>query len=348
MKITPSYPEFLKLCKKGNTIPVSFEFPADLETPVSVFLKIASKKENAFLLESVELGERLGRFSFIGTDPDAILEYSRGSCHLIKKGRRKTFKDQKDPLHIIERIMECYRYVPDQTLPKFTGGFVGYIGYELVSQFEDIKLKTKPGLNFPDAVLFFARNLIAFDHIKHHLKIIHLAHVDRKPERIYQNAIMQLKKIESQLKRPLPLKSGLLNVEQSGSNTTFRSNITRRQFEGMVKKAKEYIRAGDIIQTVLSQRFDLGLVNNEFEVYRRLRSLNPSPYMFYFKYGKKTLVGSSPEVLTRKTKNIAEVKPIAGTRPRGDTEKEDLAYENALRSSPKELAEHLMLVDLGR
>ena len=157
--------------------------------------QIASKKENAFLLESVELGERLGRFSFIGTDPDAILEYSRGSCHLIKKGRRKTFKDQKDPLHIIERIMECYRYVPDQTLPKFTGGFVGYIGYELVSQFEDIKLKTKPGLNFPDAVLFFARNLIAFDHIKHHLKIIHLAHVDRKPERIYQNAIMQLKKI---------------------------------------------------------------------------------------------------------------------------------------------------------
>lgn len=348
MNIKPSLQEFVRLSKKGNLIPVSFEFPADLETPVSVFLKLGRQKENSFLLESVELGERLGRYSFLGFDPDAVLKSEKGQYSLTKQGKTQNLRSNHSLLELIEGIMRCYNLVGGSDLPNFVGGFVGYIGYELVQQFEDVKLKAKPGLSVPDAVLFFARNIVVFDHLKHHAKVVHLAHVNKKPELVYKEAKQTLTEIESKLKASIKIGQELPPEKINNQSLNLKSNMTRSKFEGMVRKAKSYIRAGDIVQVVLSQRFDAGKIEDDFQLYRNLRSLNPSPYMFYFKHGKFSLVGSSPEMLTRKTGTTIEVKPIAGTRPRGKNTKEDLAYESALKASTKEMAEHLMLVDLGR
>jgi anthranilate synthase component 1 len=346
MDIYPTYSEFARHAKQGNVIPISCEFPADLETPVSVFLKLAHREPEAFLLESVELGERLGRFSFIGTNPEAILEYKGNRCRLTKKGQTTVLRQGDSLLETMEEIMTHYRLVPDKSLPSFVGGFVGYIGYELVQQFDDIKLKSKKGLPFPDSVFFFSRNLVAFDHIKHHLKLIHLAIVDGLPKNAYQKGLRELRLLANKLKKPLPPQKS--NNLSTAKEVLFSSNMTKPKFEAMVERAKKYIRSGDVIQVVLSQRFDLGHVANDFAIYRTLRSLNPSPYMFYFRHKNISLIGSSPELMTKKTGRIAEVRPIAGTRPRGANEREDAQYEQALRHSPKEMAEHLMLVDLGR
>ncbi len=349
MKLQPSFEEFVKLSKKGNLIPVSFEFPADLETPVSVFLKLGRGKRNAFLLESVELGERLGRYSFLGFDPDAVLKLDRGQYYLEKNGRVHQLRTRHTLLELIQEIMKSYRLVKDPGLPGFVGGFIGYIGYELVQQFEDVRLKIKPGLPVPDSVLFFARNLIVFDHLKHHAKVIHLAHVNGSPARVYRRAQAALAGIEKKLRRPIREGQGLpAQTMLAKQASKLKSNMTRAHFEEIVRRAKKHIRAGDIVQAVLSQRFDAGKIRDDFELYRNLRCLNPSPYMFYLKYNRMSLVGSSPELLSKKTGNVIEVKPIAGTRPRGENQKEDLTYESALKASIKEMAEHLMLVDLGR
>lgn len=344
MKVHLSFPEFKKRLKRGNVVPVSRRFPADLETPVSVFLKTALGAPQAFLLESVELEERLGRFSFVGMDPEMVLEYKNNQAICQEKGRKRASRLKGNLLDLLEAKMDRYKIVPDTSLPPLVGGFVGYIGYELVEQFEDIKLRNKKGLAVPDAVLFFPRNLIAFDHIKHQLQLIHLAISNgESPRALYRKALRELGRMERKLKQKVPTQTTLHQTQ-----TGFKSNVTPGQFKAMVRKAKQYIRAGDMIQVVLSQRFDLGTIKNDFSVYRALRSLNPSPYMFYFRHRQLSLVGSSPEVLVKKTGRRAELRPIAGTRPRGETEREDLGYEKALRSSPKELAEHLMLVDLGR
>ncbi len=345
MTIQPNYSDFQKRSKQGNVIPVFLELSADLETPVSLFLKLARKKQHAFLLESVELEEKLGRFSLIGMDPDAILEYRNNFCILSQKDR-KPEKQKKALLDVVQSVLKRYRFVPDLSLPPLVGGLVGYIGYELVQQFEDVKFKPKPGLPVPDSVLFFPTNLIVFDHIKHQLKLVHLAIANRSPKQAYQKAWKELKRMERELNRPV--RNGSLTNRCPNRTIELKSNIGQKHFKHIVRKAKEHIRAGDCIQVVLSQRFGLGHVPDDFKLYRALRSLNPSPYMFYFRHQDLALVGSSPEMLAKKTGHIAEIRPIAGTRPRGETEKEDLAYEAALRASRKEMAEHLMLVDLGR
>ncbi|MBI1977643.1 MAG: anthranilate synthase component I [Candidatus Omnitrophica bacterium] len=344
MNIKPSYEEFLKCAKLGNVVPVFRDLPADLETPVSVFLKLGHKKPHAFLLESVELEERLGRFSLIGMNPHFILEYHRNHCQFTQDGTKKRIDIKL--LDQIHRLLKEYKLASNVTLPPLVGGVVGYIGYELVEQFEDIKLRNKKGLNLPDAVLFFPTNLIAFDHIKHELKLIHLAIINGSLTLAYRKAIREIDRMLVGLKRAV--RGGGKKSKKRPVKIELRSRIGRDRFEAMVRKAKEHIRAGDCIQIVLSQRFDLGPIPDDFKLYRALRSLNPSPYMFYFRHKHLALVGSSPEMLAKKTGRTAEIRPIAGTRPRGKDEREDLAYETSLKSSKKEMAEHLMLVDLGR
>ncbi len=344
MTIYPDYSEFRKHAKQGSVIPVSVEFPADLETPVSIFLKLARKKKNAFLLESVELEEKLGRFSLIGMDPDIILEYRDDTC-VLSDGSKKSTRQKTDLLNAVQAVLKRYKFTSDSSLPPLVGGLVGYIGYELVQQFEEVHFRTKKGLPVPDAVFFFPTNLVVFDHIKHQLKLIHLAIVRGSTKQAYHKALGELR--EMQLKLNQSIRNNVQDKKKK-KNLELKSNIGQKQFEHIVQKAKQYIRAGDCIQIVLSQRFSLGYVPDDFKLYRVLRSLNPSPYMFYFRHYDFSLVGSSPEMLAKKTGRIAEIRPIAGTRPRGETEKEDLAYEMALRVSRKEMAEHLMLVDLGR
>ncbi|MBI4373019.1 MAG: anthranilate synthase component I [Candidatus Omnitrophica bacterium] len=338
-----TYGEFKKSAKRGNVIPVVMELPADLETPVSIFLKLALKKPHAFLLESVELEEKLGRFSLIGMDPSIILDYQNNRCRVFEE-KKHTFMNSH-LLAVIQNFLKRFK-LASANLPPLVGGFVGYIGYEMVQQFEDIQLKTKKGLPLPDALLLFPTNLIAFDHIRHQLKLIHLAVIKGSVQAAYQNAIRELKLMERKLRNPISENSKSLRGARKEIN--LRSNIGQRRFEQIVQAAKRHIRAGDCIQIVLSHRFSLGLVPNDFKLYRALRSLNPSPYMFYFKHRDLSLIGSSPEMLAKKTRQIAEIRPIAGTRPRGANDQKDLAYEMALKASPKEMAEHLMLVDLGR
>lgn len=344
MQVHLSFSEFKKRLKRGNVVPVSCQFPADLETPVSVFLKTGHGKPQAFLLESVELGEKLGRFSFVGMDPEVVMEYKANQAIFYEQGRKRPSRYSGNFLEALEMRMGRYKIVPDPSLPPLVGGFVGYIGYELVRQFEDVTLKPKKGLPMADSVLFFPRTLIAFDHIKHQIQLIHLAISNgESPRTLYQKALKELARLEQKLNQKAAVRAG-----KESHSVPLKSNLTPRQFQAMVRKAKQYIRAGDVIQVVLSQRFDLGKIKNDFLVYRALRSLNPSPYLFYFRHKNLSLVGSSPEMLVKKTGAHAELRPIAGTRPRGRTEREDAAYEKALRASPKELAEHLMLVDLGR
>ncbi|OGX06074.1 MAG: anthranilate synthase component I [Omnitrophica bacterium RIFCSPLOWO2_12_FULL_50_11] len=346
----PKLGEFRTRSRKGNVIPVSVELPADLETPVSIFLKLARKLPHSFLLESVELEEKLGRFSMIGMNPELVLEYADGIGTLTRKGKKKE-KIKSNFLSLVQTMLKEYRFVPDPDLPALVGGLVGYVGYELVAQFEAIQPRSKSGLPLPDAALFFPTNLVVFDHIKHRLKLIHLARVTQSVERVYQQAVRSLETMAKKLERRVP-GHHLANISRESTHRTkvgcLHSNMTRAHFERMVQKTKSYIRAGDCIQVVLSQRFDLGFVSDDFKVYRSLRSLNPSPYMFYFRNRLMSLVGSSPEMLAKKTGRRIEVRPIAGTRPRGKSDVEDVAYESALRTSRKEMAEHLMLVDLGR
>ncbi len=333
MLIEPNFNQFKKEIKKANVVPVCLNLPGDLETPVSIFLKLAKNKPTAFLLESVELEERLGRFSLIGMDPEIILEY------------RHNRLTKQDFLNSIKTILHQYRLSTHLKLPALIGSLVGFISYELVQEFEDIRLKSKPGLSIPDAVFMFPRNLIIFDHIKHELKLVHLAMGNGSKQKKYKDAVHHLLRMKSALNRSVPYQTPRKN---GNSNGKIKSNLSKNEFESLVKRAKEHIRAGDCIQIVLSQRFDLGKIKDDFKIYRALRSLNPSPYMFYLKHKNFSLVGSSPEMLVKKTGRVAETRPIAGTRPRGKNEHEDLLNESALRASKKEMAEHLMLVDLGR
>lgn len=334
MAIEPSLKQFKTELKRGSVVPVCLNLPADLETPVSIFLKLARKKQDAFLLESVELGEQLGRFSLIGIEPEVLAEY-----RMNKTGNKGFLKSVKD-------LLSQFRLSTHLKLPPLIGSFVGFIGYELVQEFEDIELKTKKGLPVPDSVFMFPTNLVVFDHIKHELKLIHLVvnHKKDSAEKMYQNAERVLSRMRNELNQPIPNPV----QKKSARSEKLNSNLSKKEFVSIVKRAKEHIRAGDCIQIVLSQRFDLGKVSDDFQIYRALRSLNPSPYMFYMKHKNFSLVGSSPEVLVKKTGQLAETRPIAGTRPRGRDEDEDLKNEAELRASKKEMAEHIMLVDLGR
>ena len=343
--ISPDLTSFKKLSRKGNIVALAETFPADLETPVSSFLKISQKTRHAFLLESAEQEEKIGRFSFLGIDPAAVYESSGKDVAVTIKGNKRVLNDSK-LLDVIEKELATRKLANPEAFPGFRGGFVGYLSYENVRDFETIRLSKKKGPGFPLGIFFRVEDFVVFDHFRKTLSIVILANLTKfaAPEAAYKNALRQMSKYKNLLQRPLrvPAASKIASLPQ------VRPNMSRNDYESKVKRIKEYIRAGDCIQVVLSQRFQLAHHGHDFQIYRSLRSINPSPYMFYFRSGPFRLIGSSPEMLVKKTKNIAEIRPIAGTRPRGVTEKQDCQYEKQLRSSVKEMAEHLMLVDLGR
>jgi anthranilate synthase component 1 len=343
MKIT-SFEEFKELAQRGTFVPVCKELVADLLTPVSAFLKIAEDADYAFLLESVEGGEHVGRYSFLGKDPFLILRASNGRTTIERSG--EVTETAEPLLETLRRLMTDYRspFVPD--LPRFTGGAVGYFGYGASSWFEPVlgDLGSAPD-GADDAGLMLFDTVLAFDHVQHRILIIANARItaDDDLESLYQFAVAKIGFLERELERNLSV-----TKKTHGDSLTFTSNFTRELFEHQVRVAKEHIAAGDIYQVVLSQRFEAEVGADPFTVYRALRHVNPSPYMYFIRMAGVSVVGSSPEMLVRVEGARVETHPIAGTRRRGRTEDEDQRLGEELKRNEKERAEHVMLVDLGR
>jgi len=349
----PDLKQFLKLATKGNLIPVYKEINADLDTPVSAFLKM-EKDDYAFLLESVVGQEKIARYSFLGSRPSLVFKSKGSNIEIIDthKGRIRRFQAKGNPLEEVKKIMRDFKPVVVKGLPRFFGGLVGYIGYDMVRFFEELPDKNKDDLKLPDAVFMLTDTILAFDHVNHTIKIIYNVMLpgDKKFTRqqrigLYRQAIRRIEVIHKQLRLRITER-----VDPKGSTGRLRmaSNLSRPDFCRMVSRAKEYIKRGDIIQVVLSQRFKFKVKKPAFEIYRSLRSINPSPYMFFLKLKDMALVGSSPEILVRSEDGKIETRPIAGTRPRGKNEEEDKKLEQELLGDAKERAEHIMLVDLGR
>jgi len=332
----PSLDEFRSLAREGNLVPVYRELNADLETPVSAFLKVA-RPPYAFLLESVEGGERLARYSFIGTEPRQVLATGPG-----------TPVGAVDPLKRVQAMLEPFRPVHLPDLPRFTGGAVGYLAYEAVRHFEPrVPHPGRDPLRLPEAFFLLADTLLAFDHLRHRVLVIALADLRRTdPEEAYRRAVARIDRLVRRLERPLRPRHE--EGPPPPEAPPFVSNLPRERFLRMVERVRDYIIAGDVIQVVLSQRFSRPTSARPFDIYRAVRALNPSPYMFFLALGDCFLIGASPEMLVRVEDGTVETHPIAGTRPRGRTPEEDRAYEEDLRASEKERAEHVMLVDLGR
>jgi anthranilate synthase component 1 len=349
MKLT-TFEEFVELARRGTFVPVCQEIMADLLTPVSAFLKIAEHSDYAFLLESVEGGERVARYSFLGKDPFLVLRARDGRTTIDRSGT--TTESPEAFVTTLRRMMADFRspFVPD--LPRFTGGAVGFFGYDASPWFEpalrgawsDAAAAGQPAPE-DDAGFMLFDTVLAFDHVKHRILIIANARItaDEELEALYQFACAKIDFLRRELER------GLSQPEPVGRPAPeVRSNVTREAFEGGVRAIKEHIAAGDVYQAVLSQRFDADVAADPFTIYRALRHVNPSPYMYFIRMGPLAIVGSSPEMLVRVEGRQVETHPIAGTRPRGRTDEEDLRLAEELKRNEKERAEHVMLVDLGR
>lgn len=353
----PDLKEFKLLAKDSNLIPVYDEVIADIETPVSAFLKI--KNSQSFLLESVVGGEKWARYSFAGTNPSAIITYKNGKISLIQGNSRKSLRTE-DPLSYVKAFLNQFKTAQVEGLPRFFGGLVGYIGYDMVRFFEKINISKKPGLDLPEMYLMFTDTLIIFDNLKQKIKIVCLVKTGRNLEEDYTKAKKKIESIKKRLSKKVSLpvmetpQVFTSHLENTPAETrvniskVFKSNFKKEDFLHAVTKAKEYVMAGDIVQVVLSQRFNRKTRAVQFEIYRALRLINPSPYMYFIDTGDAALIGSSPEILVRLEGDRITLRPIAGTRRRGKTEEEDIALEKELLQDPKEQAEHIMLVDLGR
>ena len=344
----PDKDEFIRRSQLGNLVPVYREIIADMETPVSAYRKIARGK-HSFLLESVEGGEHQGRYSFLGTDPFLIFKSKGRDIQIIERWRadKIVLEDGQDPLDILKGLLSRYKWVDSPDLPKFCGGAVGYIGYDMVRFFEKLPDITVDDLDVPDSFFLFTDILVVFDHLKHKMKIVCNPEVGSDPGTTYDLAIEKIDEVVQRLKQTvIPPPDSV--KEKVTEPLDVKSNMTREQYMESVVAAKEYIKSGDIIQTVLSQRLSAPMDADPFDVYRALRSLNPSPYMYYLHLDDLKLIGSSPEILVTEDRGIIGTRPIAGTRPRGRDEEEDLAFEKDLLADEKERAEHIMLVDLGR
>jgi anthranilate synthase component 1 len=347
--------QFHTIAAHGALVPVYRELSADLETPVSVYLKLHGHGPS-FLLESVEKAEQIGRYSFLGFNPRRQIIVRGHEATILNNGRAemRPLADGEDPLHIVASELARYQPVAPlhevaQDLPRFLGGAVGYLGYDLVRFFERLPDTESDELCLPDLHLIVTDTLIVFDHVRHRLLLYANASVPPGTDldAAYDEAIGRLDAVEAQVRAPLPPSP----ASSAQPTDKLASNMGRDQFELAVRQAKEYIAAGDIFQVVLSQRLTRPTSADPFSIYRALRRLNPSPYMFFLDLGGDppiNLIGSSPEMLVRLQGRTAEVRPIAGTRPRGQDEAEDQALEADLLADPKERAEHVMLVDLGR
>lgn len=340
-----SYQEFCKKSKYGNLVALHTTVPADLDTPVSCFLKLSDDEPNAFLLESAEQADQVGRYSIIGYKPFEIYFERNGRIIVESNHRKKDLGHSKELLNRLKEKLSEDRLANPDDIPGFSGGFVGFFSYENVVHFEKINLNKLPGVIMPKAIFYLVRDFIVFDHFRKTMTVVKIipAPTSSALKKSYQREMSGLNRTVRKLSLPLN------KISRNPSKPVLmRSNMTPQKFYAKVKKIKEYIRAGDCIQVVLSQRFSMKAPKHDFQIYRALRSVNPSPYMFYFRCGKHRLIGSSPELLVRNQGRRAEVRPIAGTRPRGKNDAEDQQYIQSLRRSVKEMAEHLMLVDLGR
>ncbi|HXG55374.1 MAG TPA: anthranilate synthase component I [Vicinamibacterales bacterium] len=347
-----TFEEFVDLTRRGTFVPVVREIMADLLTPVSAFLKIAEHSDYAFLFESVEGGEQVARYSFLGKDPFLVLRARDGKTEMDRSG--VTTESDEAFVPVLRRLMAEFQSPFVSGLPRFTGGAVGFIGYDAAAVFEpalrDAWSKAAwadqpPGNREDDAGFMLFDTVLAFDHVKHRILIIANARVtaDEDLGALYQFACAKIDFLERELER------GLSRSEPNGAaEPAVWSNQTKESFEAGVREIKEHIAAGDIYQAVLSQRFEADVTADPFTVYRALRHVNPSPYMYFMRMGKLAIVGSSPEMLVRVEGRRVETHPIAGTRPRGNTEEEDLRLAEELKRNEKERAEHVMLVDLGR
>ncbi|MBM7622593.1 anthranilate synthase component I [Sporohalobacter salinus] len=343
----PDKEEFMSKANEGNLVPVYSEVIADLETPVSAFKKLDTGKYSC-LLESVEGGKKVGRYSFIGIDPFLIFSYQQGKIRIEKENEVDKYKAE-DPLKELEKVLDCYQPVEVEGLPRFSGGAVGYLGYELITSFEDISQPDK-GVEAPDALFILTDTILIFDHVKHKIKIVVNARVNGDSKRAYQKAIEKIEDIKGRLNQSLVEHKKPISLcqEINQDEFEFKSNLTKSEFAAKVEQAKEYIKSGDIFQVVLSQRLETVTEAKPFAVYRTLRRINPSPYMYYLNFDELNLIGASPEMLVRVEGRNVENRPIAGTRRRGENEKEDNALAEEMLNDKKERAEHTMLVDLGR
>jgi len=341
----PSRREFERLARRGNLIPVYAEILSDLETPVSAFQRLAGS-DYAFLLESVEGGEKWARYSFLGADPQVIFRSKGNRAEIIRGAVAQRLDGFRDALEPLKALLAEYKPVPVPGLPRFFGGAVGYLAYDMVRYFEKLPDATVDELGVWDSHFFITDTLVIFDNVRHTLKVVVNAHLGQgqSPEKTYAKACTRIEGIIARLQAPVAPPP----PRPYPGELKFQSNFTRAQYYEVVRRCKKYIRQGDIIQVVPSQRFRAPARVDSFELYRALRHVNPSPYLFYLRLGGETLVGSSPEVLIRVEGRQAELRPIAGTRPRGRTPEEDRKLEKDLLSDPKEMAEHIMLVDLGR
>jgi anthranilate synthase component 1 len=339
--IVPNLSEFQSLARGGKLVPVYREVFADHETPVSAFRKI-DEGAYSFLLESVEGGEKWGRYSLLGSRPSLIFT-ARGDTCEIRRGDQVT-RGEGPPIEVLGRLLEEHQAVALPGLPRFCGGAVGYLGYDAVRWFEKLPSKAKSDQDFPDALFLFGDVVSVFDNLTHTMKVVTHARGGDDPAAAYAAAVQRIEEEVQRLARPLAW------TESSGGHAPAEpvSSVSRDAFMKSVETAKEHIRAGDIFQVVLSHRMTAAVEQPAFEGYRALRVTNPSPYMYFLKLGDLALVGSSPEVLVRRTDSVVEVRPIAGTRPRGRGADEDRRLEEELRADEKERAEHVMLVDLGR
>lgn len=345
--IMPSREEFLSRARPGRVISVAAQLYNDTETPISVFKKVCEPSEYAFLLESVEMEEKIGRYSFLGLSPMTTFRVSGKQIEVVTNGRVERFEGE--PIRFLNDWIARYKPEPVPGLPPFQCGLIGYFGYDTVRWFEDIP-RTKPDpLLLPDCFLMAADRVIVFDHVKHTVSVIVSVFLDEgdDPAELYDTARERIDWIVRRMSE-IVLAPGRLGQSGPGGGVSTGSNTTPEEFERMVERAKEYIHAGDIFQVVLSQRFSTEIEGDPFNVYRALRRVNPSPYMFYLKLGDLKVAGSSPEVLVRVQNGVAVTRPLAGTRPRGETPEQDLLLEKELLADPKERAEHVMLVDLGR
>jgi anthranilate synthase component I len=345
--IYPTYKEFCRLAKQGNLIPVYQELLMDLETPLSFFKRL-ERDRYAFLLESVEGSERWARYSFLGSRPRLVFK-SRGKQVEIIEDGKKTTSYSEMALDTLKELVGDYQPVTVPGVPPFFGGALGYVAYDAVEQFHEIPNNKKAPFEAPDIFFLFVQTLVAFDNLKHTIKVIDNVHLKKGTNlrTAYDEAIFRIRKIISSLqKKPRGIEPRELG--NAKTQRKFRSNLKRDGFQKAVIKAKEYIKAGDIIQTVLCQRLETHTTADAFEIYRALRFINPSPYMFYLELEDLRIIGSSPETMVRLTGDVIELRPIAGTRRRGATPEEEQSLEADLLADPKERAEHIMLVDLGR
>ena len=333
---TPSLNEVRSMTGQGNLVPIYREIDGDLETPVSAYLKIA-KPPYSFLLESVEGGERVARYSFIGTEPTAV----------FKTGATEE-GGSIDPLLPVEEALSAMKAIPVPNLPRFTGGAVGYISYDAVQHFEKLPSPESDPLGLPESVFMLATDLVVFDHFRNKIVVISHAKMDHDVNAEYARATRRIDEMIRRLDSNVTASRTTSSLDQPPTSVEVETNMSRKQFEDMVARVKKYIVAGDVIQTVVAHRFSRPTNAHPFQIYRALRNVNPSPYMYYLDLDDFHIVGASPEMLVQIEDGIIQTHPIAGTAPRGTDERDDLRIERELLEDAKERAEHIMLVDLGR